>query len=74
MAITLPTFTIDDPAKEARLMAAFKPTPESTNAEGAEEYRRWHKAALIGEVLRRERAAAIRAAQESVTDASDLLD
>lgn len=65
MAITLPTFTIDDPALEARLLAAFDTDPELT---AIQEYRRWYKAALIEEVKRREAALiAIAAGQEAET-------
>lgn len=74
MALTLPTFEIVDPVKQQRLLNAFKPTPTSTNAEAADEYRRWLKYALLGEVTRRERLAALQAAEDSVTDPSDLLE
>lgn len=53
MAITLPTFTITDPDKEARLRAAFDMNPDLTIAE---EFKRWYADALIKEVQRREAA------------------
>lgn len=74
MAVTLPTFTITDPAKEDRLLNAFKPTPQSTKAEASAEYQRWHKAALLGEVLRRERAARRAQAEAGAEPVDTLLD
>lgn len=49
MALTLPTLTINDPAKEARLLAAFDNSPA--------EYRVWLKRALVREVIKREQEA-----------------
>lgn len=74
MAITLPTFSIDDPVKEQRLLDAFKPTPSSTNAEAAAEYRAWLKKSLIAEVRRREDTHAIQAALAALSSVEDLLD
>lgn len=55
MAITLPSITINDPVKEERVLNAFKPTPTSTPAEAATEYRRWLVSKLTQEVIDRER-------------------
>jgi hypothetical protein len=74
MTLTLPGPTINDPVKERRLLDAFRPTPSSTNAEAATEYRRWHTAALIGEVRRREQLSALQQASAGSTDPSDILD
>lgn len=57
MALTLPTVTVNDPNKEARLLAAFKPTPTSTNAEAAAAYKQWLVKAITQEVIQREVAA-----------------
>lgn len=54
MALTLPTITINDPVKEARIIAAFKPTPDSTTAEAAAAYREWLVNSLTIEVIQRE--------------------
>jgi hypothetical protein len=65
MALTLPTFTLNDPTTETRLMAAFDQDPNLT---AAQEYKRWLKGAIIAEVQRREAAMVqINAANEITT-------
>lgn len=63
MTLNLPGLTINDPVKEARVLAAFNSSPT--------EYRTWLVQALTNEVIQREVAAIRAEAAEHANSVAD---